>query len=145
MAESFLLDTSALLALVNAEPGMERVRELLLKAKAGEALLHASFVSLAEVQYIKTYDEGQEAAERIVSDLKNFPIAWLHSDEHLCASAAEWKANHKISLGDSFIVASTQRSNAVLVHKDPEFVGLPPAVRQEVLPLKVPLPHNSTT
>lgn len=143
MAESFLLDTSALLTLVNAEPGIERVRELLLQAKVGEALLHASFVSLTEVQYIKTYDEGQAAAERIVGDLKSFPIAWLHSDDRLCAKAAEWKANHKISLGDSFIVASTQRAKAVLVHKDPEFLRLPPGVRQEVLPLKSPLLQTS--
>jgi predicted nucleic acid-binding protein len=55
----FLLDTSAFIALTDREPGVERVRELLKKAKRREISLYSCFVSLTEVHYIKTYDAWQ--------------------------------------------------------------------------------------
>jgi ribonuclease VapC len=54
----------------------------------------------------------------------------------LCASAADLKAQHRISLADAFIAASAQRLGAVLVHKDPELAALGNLVQQELLPFK---------
>ncbi len=136
MPEAFLLDTSAFLTLTDREPGVNRVRELLKAAKRGEVRLHACFVSLAEAQYILTYDLGSDQARRVVAAIKKFPIQWLHSDDALCASAAEIKARHKVSLADAFIAATAQRLGAVLVHKDPELAALGSLVEQELLPFK---------
>ena len=136
MPEAFLLDTSAFLTLTDREPGVDRVRELLKAAKRGEVRLHACFVTLAEAQYILTYDLGSDRARRMLAAIKKFPIRWLHSDDALCASAADLKAQHKVSLADAFIAATAQRLGAVLVHKDPELAGLGNLVQQEVLPFK---------
>lgn len=66
----------------------------------------------------------------------SFLIHWLHSDEALCAAAAEIKAQHKVSLADAFIAAAARRLGAVLVHKDPELSALSNLVQQEMLPPK---------
>lgn len=83
-ADAFLLDTSAFLTLTDQEPGVERVRDLLKAAKRGDVQLHACFITLAEAQYILTYDLGADRARRLVAAIKKFPIRWLHSDEALC-------------------------------------------------------------
>jgi ribonuclease VapC len=136
MPDIYLLDTSALLTLTDREPGVDRVRDLLKAAKRGEVHLHACFITLAEAQYILTYDLGADRARRLAASIRKFPVRWLHSDEALCASAAEFKAQHRISLADAFIAASAQRLGAVLVHKDPELAALGNLVQQELLPFK---------
>lgn len=136
-ADAFLLDTSAFLTLTDREPGVDRVRDLLKAAKRGDVQLHACFITLAEAQYILTYDLGADRARRLVAAIKKFPIRWLHSDEALCASAADLKARHKLSLADALIAASAQRLGAVLIHKDPELAALGSLVKQELLPFKV--------
>ena len=138
MPEALVLDTSAFLTLTDREPGAERVRELLKAAKRGEIQLHACFVTLAEAQYILTYDLGADRARRLVAAIRKFPIHWLHSDDALCSRAADIKAQHRLSLADAFIAAAAQRLGAVLVHKDPEFASLGGLIQQELLPFKTP-------
>ncbi len=106
VAELFLLDTSAFITLTDKEPGFERVRSLLKAGKRGEIELHASFVTLAEVRYILTHDRGAEKAARIVAAIRKFPVQWHHSDDDLCAKAAEIKSQHKMSFADSFVAAT---------------------------------------
>ncbi len=72
----------------------------------------------------------------MTASIKKFPVHWLHSDEALCASAAELKAQHKLSLADAFLAASARQLGAVLLHKDPELAALGSLVQQELLPLK---------
>ena len=136
MADRFLLDTSAFLTFLQGEPGAPRVLELLEKAARHEAEVFASFVSLTEVQYITFHDFGDEAAKKAIADLKCLAVSWQHSDEALCASAAEVKARHKVSFADAFVAAAALRVDAVLVHKDPEFVSVSALVKQEMLPPK---------
>ena len=138
--DAFLLDTSAFLALVEREPGRDRVRDLIERAIRGEVLLHACFVSLTEVRYIVIYKRGPATADETIAELKALPVRWVHSDDALCAEAAEWKANHKVSFADAFVVAAAVRLNANVVHKDPEMVKLGGLIRQEVLPLKTATP-----
>jgi predicted nucleic acid-binding protein len=136
MAESFLLDTSAFITLTDKEAGAERVRELLRAGYRGDVILRACFVTLTETHYILIHDRGAERARRILSAIKKFPITWLHSDEALCAAAAELKANHKLSFADAFVAATAQLLNATLVHKDPEFAALAGIIKLEPLPPK---------
>ena len=140
MPERFLRDSSALIAFLQAEPGAPRVLDLLEKAARIEAEVVACFVSLTEVQYITAYDHGEEPARKAIADLKQLSIRWQHSDDALCASAAEVKAAHRISFADAFVVASALRWDAVLVHKDPEFATVSAPLKQEMLPPKIPLP-----
>lgn len=136
LPDAFLLDTSAFLALVEREPGRDRVRQLIEGAIRGEVLLHACFVSLTEVRYIVIYERGPATADETIAELKALPVRWVHSDDGLCAEAAKWKANHRVSVADAFVVAAAQQVQAVVLHKDPEMVALGGLIRQEVLPLK---------
>ena len=136
VADTLLLDTSAFITLADKEPGAEHIRNLLKSARRGEVDLHASFVSLTEVRYILTYDRGAEAAGRIATAIRKFPIQWLHSDDALCIAAAEIKAAHKVSFADAFVAATAQRLNAALVHKDPEFDALVGVIKVHGLPPK---------
>jgi predicted nucleic acid-binding protein len=136
MADAFLLDSSALIAFLQAEPGARRVLQLLEQSSRGEFTIFCSFVSLAEVQYITAADFGDEAARKAIADLKKLTITWIYADDALCAAAAEVKAAHKISFADSFVVATALRHDAILVHKDPEIAAIRTPLKQETLPLK---------
>jgi ribonuclease VapC len=136
MPDRFLLDTSALLTFLQAEPGAQRVLRVLEDATRGEVEAAASFVSLTEVQYITSYDFGDDAARDAIAVLKRLSIAWQHSDDELCARAADVKARHSVSFADSYVVATALRLDAVLLHKDQELAAIPAPLKQEMLPPK---------
>lgn len=54
----------------------------------------------------------------------------------LLQNAAEIKANYALSVADSWIIATARVKNAVLVHKDPEFLQVENIVRLLNLPFK---------
>jgi ribonuclease VapC len=51
-------------------------------------------------------------------------------------TAAQFKAEHRLSLADSLIAAFSHRYEATLLHKDPEFEALADRVNLEALPYK---------
>ena len=131
-----VLDTSAWFALAEREPGAESVEGYLEEAWDGRSLVHASFVTLTELEYIRTMEKGAESAAKLISWTKEQPIRWHHSDDALCSAAAKLKAAHRISFADSFVAALAQRLDATLVHKDPEFIALAGIVKLAMLPPK---------
>ncbi len=138
MAERFVLDTSAWLALDEKEPGAEEVEAVLAKAWLGEAELHACFVTLTELEYIRTQERDAVQAAELLEFARTQPGTWHHSDDALCSTAAKLKAAHKISFADSFVAALALQLNATLIHKDPEFEALGEKIKQRMLPPKVP-------
>lgn len=136
MADAVVFDTSAFLTLTGEEPGADTVQQFITDALAGAIQLHASFVSLTEVEYITRQEEGEETARQRLADLKALPIHWHHSDDALCSETAKLKAAHKLSFADAFVAATAKRFEAVLVHKDPEFNAVSGVVRQRMLPPK---------
>ena len=136
MAEAVVLDSSAFLALAEEEAGADAVEARIAGAIRGHLSLHASFVSLTEVEYISLQEKGPViAAARLVA-MKALPILWHHTDDAMCSAAAKLKAGHKLSFADAFVVALAQKLDATLVHKDPEIVALGSAVKQQELPPK---------
>ena len=129
----FLLDTTALLTLRDAEPGADRVANLLGLAGRGQARCFGCFSSLMEVCSRVWRDEGREAAQLVHQQCLALPMEWLPSSETLLLKAAELKATHAMSLAHAWVAACAVQHDAVLVHKDPEFRLAP--VPQEVLPL----------
>lgn len=132
---SFLLDTSALLALRDDEPGAERVADILKSASRGETICHGCFISLMEVLYRVWKDEGEEAGRSAYRVCQRLPITWLHESAPLLERAAEVKARFPLSLADAWIAAAALELDAVLVHKDPEFKNVS-GLQQECLPYK---------
>ncbi len=136
MADVVVFDTSAFLTLTGEEPGADTVQNFITDALAGEVDLHASFVSLTEVEYITRQAKGEEIARQRLADLKALPVKWHHSDDALCGEAAKLKAAHKISFADAFVAATALRLHATLVHKDPEFDALAGVLKLHPLPPK---------
>ena len=136
MPEFVVLDTSAFLTLTDEEAGADLVEARIVGAIEGTVSLHASFVSLTEVEYINLQEKGEAIADTRLADMRALPILWHHSDSEWCSAAAKLKAAHKLSFADSFVVALAQRLEATLIHKDPEIAALGTAVQQEMLPPK---------
>jgi predicted nucleic acid-binding protein len=136
VAECFVLDTSALLTLIEREAGVDQLQAIVLEAINGNAVLFGCFASLTEVDYIALQEEGEDFARKRMIDLHALPIQWLHSDNALCSVAAKLKAAYRISFADSFVAATAQRFDATLIHKDPEFNALAAIVKQKMLPPK---------
>ncbi len=136
MAEVFVLDTSAWVALDEREPGAEAVEAVLTKAWLGQAEVHGSFATLTELEYVRTQERDARQATELLAFAKSQPVQWLHSDDALCSSAAKLKAAHKISFADAFVAATALRLDATLVHKDPEFTALSGVLKLHPLPPK---------
>jgi predicted nucleic acid-binding protein len=127
----FLFDTSALLTLIEDEPGADRVAHLL---RSHSVLL--PFMSALETYYITLQERNAEEAERRLFLLRQLPLRWLETvDEAVLKTAARFKAQHRLSLADCLIAAFAHEGRAILVHKDPEYEALTD-LPQEVLPLK---------
>ncbi len=140
MAESFVLDTSAFIALDEREPGAEEVEAMLARAWLGEAEVHASFATLTELEYIRTQEQDAQQATELLTFAKSQPLKWHHTDDSLCSEAAKLKAVHKVSFADAFVAATAKRLNATLVHKDPEFDALAGMIKLHGLPPKTGAP-----
>lgn len=113
----FCLNTSALLALRDNEPGADHVAQLL------EAPVRcvACFMTRMEGLNRVWTDEGERAGRLAYEQLQALPIDWLEATEPLLLSAAELKASHRLSMADAWIAAAALQCGATLVHNDPEF------------------------
>ena len=133
-AELFVLDTSAVLCLLENEPGAEDV-ELILRKHGKKEAVFLSFMSVMEFAYIVEQEQGEAEARRGILQLKQLPLQVVESDEPLGLAAARIKAAHRLSVADAWVAATAERLGATLVHKDPEFDSLS-FIRQRLLPRK---------
>ena len=128
----YLLDTSALMTLLEGAAGADRVEQLL---RTETVLL--PFLSLLEVHYVSIQVQGEEEAIARYAMLQALQAAHLNEvDEPILLAAAHLKAHYSISLADALIAAFAELHDAILVHKDPEFEALAGQVRLEALPYK---------
>jgi predicted nucleic acid-binding protein len=131
-ANSFVLDTSALLALRSDESGADRVEALLSRAKKNQCRLFASFMSRMEVLYTVWRGEGEDAARHALRLMDSFAVEWISCEPNILEIASRIKAHGGLSVADSWIGATALAYGATLVHKDPEFEPLK-EITQEVL------------
>jgi ribonuclease VapC len=130
-ADLFVLDTSAVLALIEDEAGADRVEALL---ESAQAIL--PWPVLMETYYITQRERGQAEADRRYAMLKRASGVVWEMDEPVVLTAARLKAEHPLSFADALIAAYALRRDATLVHKDPEYAALAGKVRLEALPYK---------
>ena len=133
--DAFVLDTSAILALWNEEDGANTV-EKILRERPGHRKIYVSFMTFMECRYRLWKDEGRNAADEILRALSLLPVIRVDVDDSLLLTASELKAQHNISVADSWIIATAIVFNAMLVHKDPEFDALSDRVAMKRLPYK---------
>jgi len=131
-AETFVLDSSALLTLIEDEAGANRVEDVLRRHRA---LL--PWVALMEVYYITKREQGQLEADRRHTLIKQMSaeILW-DADEPTVLLAGDLKAALRLSFADALIGAIARRHDAILLHKDPELAALAGQQAVEALPYK---------
>ena len=130
VSASCLLDTSALLALIEDEPGATRVENLL-----RNQLVLIPWVALLEVHYVTTRRHDVAEADRRYGLLTHLgaTVLW-DNDERLLLQASRLKATYRLSLADSLIAAHALRHGSLLVHRDPEYQQLAKELELEQLP-----------
>lgn len=128
----YLLDTSAILTMIEDEEGAARVEQVLREQDA-----FVTWISLLEVYYISRQERGPAEAEQRYALLKALPVTLLWAiDEPTLVLAGRLKADYRLSLADAIIAAYARQQQAVILHKDPEFEALADLVGLEALPYK---------
>ena len=118
---SYVLDSLAILAYFQAEPGGTKVKELLKQAKAGDAVTSLSLINLGEVIYNTGRKLGDDRTREILDDIMLLPIQLAEVTMARVLAAAQIKIQYPISYADAFAVALAQELNATIVTGDPEF------------------------
>jgi ribonuclease VapC len=116
------LDSYALLAYLNKEPGFEAVRKALSRAEESRRLLFMNEINIGEVYYILQRKRGKEKAEYFLSViLESLPIQKISNSLETVIAAAKIKADFPLSYSDCFAIETALRKQAVILTGDPEF------------------------
>jgi ribonuclease VapC len=131
---NYVLDTSAILSYFLREEDSEKVVNLLNKSMNNEVRIFIPFPVVMELYYIVFRASGRNAAEERFSALKMLPVVIdLEISEQYLLMAGSLKAEYPISFVDSLIAAYAKKQNAILVHKDPEYLSLDNEIVQQKL------------
>jgi predicted nucleic acid-binding protein len=119
----YVLDTHALFAFLQREPGEQLVARLIERATT-DVTLNLSLLNFGEIAYIAERERGYAAAQRILDDIRRLPITVREVSEERVWAAARIKAARRVSYADAFAVALAQELSATLVSGDPEIRAL---------------------
>lgn len=119
--KNFILDSFALLAYFQAEPGGTTVRHILQEASAGSVSVMLSVINLGEIYYIVARKRSRDIALAIVEDISRLPVHLLDAGCERVLAAADVKARHPLSYADAFVAAAAEEFGATIVTGDPEF------------------------
>jgi predicted nucleic acid-binding protein len=132
----YVLDTSAIMALMQVEAGADIVRQILRQATTREISIFVSFMTFMEIHYVALREYNENMANERLRILNSFPITRVESKEDTEIIASEIKSKYSLSVADAWIVALAKEHNAILVHKDPEFDQVESEIRMLKLPYK---------
>ena len=120
----YVLDSYAMIAYFENEPGADRVAQVLRQLIQGKAKGFMSVVNWGEVYYNTMREQGVAEAERVILQLDKFPIQIVEVNKNLAYEAAKLKGKYRIAYADCFAVALSVKLNASLVTGDSEFKKL---------------------
>jgi ribonuclease VapC len=131
MKQKRVLDSFALLAYLNGEAAVEKVRKLLVEAQRMRQseetaqtadLLLMNEINVGETYYILSRARGAEKADYFLETiLTGLPITVVTNSFEDIITAARIKASHTLSFADCFAVMTTLQHKAAIVTGDPEF------------------------
>lgn len=119
-----VLDSYALMAFFEDEPGADLVRDLILKAEENKVNLLMSVVNLGEVWYSIARTNSPEVADQYIGEINGMAIEVIDADWALTRQAALFKSSGNISYADCFAAALAKNKKAELVTGDKEFKPL---------------------
>ena len=129
----YLLDSFALIAYLNNEPGRLRVETILEQAEKRQCRILMCVINLGEVLYSVERRRGFAAAQKTLMLSQSLPIKVLEVNNDLVLEAAHIKASHPLSYADAFAVATAIHQKAIVLTGDPEFESVEMLVTVEWL------------
>lgn len=130
----YVLDSFALLAFLQGEAGMPRVKAVLKTAEHQQCQVYLSWINFGEVLYIIERALGLWRTQQTLALVQTLPIQLLEVSSQAILEAAHIKATHPIAYGDAFAVAAALRKQATLLTGDLEFKAVEGLVPIEWLP-----------
>jgi predicted nucleic acid-binding protein len=124
MPNSIVLDSHALVAFLEAEPGHEVVAELFRRVADDELTLSISVVNLGEVWYHLARTHSEKDADDGIEELKRLGLQIVDADWPLTRQASLFKTRGGISFADCFAAALAKISKTAVLTGDPEFKRL---------------------
>jgi predicted nucleic acid-binding protein len=118
---AFVLDTSAVLTILNREDGLDTVLNLLDMAKDQQDILYLPFMALMELEYLLLRRVSRAETLAILTLVRAWPVQVPESTEEWCHQAAIVKSQSSLSVADAWIASLALLQHAELVHKDPEY------------------------
>jgi predicted nucleic acid-binding protein len=115
-----VIDSWAMVAWIQDEPGGSALEALLLKADLNKLQLLMSWYNVAETFYTVAKRKQLAIAEEFLARLPSLPIRLVLPDEEGIMAAARVKASHSVALGDAFAIALAQSEAASVITGDPE-------------------------
>jgi len=116
-----VVDSYALLAFFEKEPGFEKVESALITANEKDQNLLMSVLNFGEVYYIVLREYGLAKAIEIEKIIQTLPIDIVDVDVTLTKEAAQYKAFKNLSYADCFAAALAKTNKAELITGDKEF------------------------
>ncbi len=121
MDNHYILDSYAILALLNDEIGAARVETLFQQAQHDEVILSMSLINLGEIAYIIERRWGQEKLRTVLAYLEESPMNIVPVTKEQVFAAAHFKARYPIAYADAFAATLAKELSATLLTGDPEF------------------------
>ena len=115
----YVLDTCAMIALLQEEQGADKVAAALNAANNGEASIVMHKLNLLEVYYDAYRWRGKEQADLMLFEVKKRPIKIIAEiTDEVFSKAGQLKASYKISLADSIALAQAAAYDGELLTAD---------------------------
>jgi len=131
--KSAVLDSYALLAFLEDEPGAEKVQRFFEQADRSRMELFMSVVNWGEVYYSLCRSKGAARAEEALLIIEQLPVRLLDVTRDFMRRVAHLKANHAVAPGDCFAAALAVERDCPVVTGDREFRKLGNFVKVEWL------------
>jgi len=124
MTTSKVLDTYALIAFFEDEPGADFVRDILLEAESGHIKLAMCVVNLGELWYSIARAVSPAQADALLEEIRGMSIEIVNADWELTYQAAIFKSKGGLSYADCYTAALGVLRQAEVVTGDLEFQKL---------------------
>jgi len=121
---AYVLDSFALLAYLEGEAGMARVRSVLEGAAAQRHAVYLSLINLGEALDITERERGLVEARRTLGAVDQLPLEIVGVSRATVLAAAHIKARFPISYADAFAAVTAQDHGGVVMTGDPELESL---------------------
>ena len=120
----YVLDSYAMIAFFEDEPGAEQVTGVLQQLIMKKASGFMSVINWGEIYYTTMREQGAETAEKVMNQFTKYPVQLVEADKAQTYEAAKLKAEYRIAYADCFAAALAIKLKAPLVTGDPEFKKL---------------------